>query len=56
MTTSSSYTSSKPGYASYSVLTFHRRSITMIPKIVINMIFISPNHSQNSIYNQHSSS
>lgn len=56
MTTSSSYTPPKLAYASCWARTLHRRNIPMTPKIVINMIFISPNHSQNSIYNQRSSS
>ena len=56
MTTSSSYTPPKLVYASYSVLTFHRWSIPMTSKIVINMIVIPSIHSQDSIYNQRPSS
>ena len=56
MMTSSSYTPPKLVYASYSVLTFHRWSIPMTSKIVINMIVIPSIHSQDSIYNQRPSS
>lgn len=56
MTTSSYYTSSQLAYASYWVRTFHRRSIPMTPKISINLVLPSPNHSQDSFYYQYPSS
>ena len=56
MTTSSSYTPPKLAYASCWIQTFHRRNITMISKIVINMMLIPPNNPQDSIYNQRPSS